>query len=76
MVARTFRQATCAVCGSDLSRVNFPAIHLERCERAAARVAEMHQVPLSMVVGRPTLRARIRLWIQTTFGIASRGAAE
>lgn len=35
LVARTFRQATCLWCGASLARVEFPAIHLERCERLA-----------------------------------------
>ena len=70
-VARTFRQATCAECGADLSRVDFPAIHLNRCEELAKARTAAAEVREEVSAG-PGLAARfLRL-----LGIQTRGAAE
>jgi hypothetical protein len=72
MVARTFRQARCAECGTDLSRVEFPAIHLDRCERLAeARRLERELATPPGPAG-PSLRQRLTGWL----GLTTRGAAE
>ena len=69
-VARNFRQATCAECGADLSRVDFPAIHLDRCERLAVARASAIATPPEPTG--PTLMQRIAGWL----GLTTRGAAE
>lgn len=73
-MARTFRQATCATCGADLSRVDFPAIHLQRCERLAAERASAAKA-VEIAIPRP---ARASMWdaLRRLAGMATRGAAE
>lgn len=73
MVARTLPQAHCPHCGSSLARVEFPAIHLDRCQKAR-QVADAHQVPFGLVIRPPrrSLWQRLVGWLGTT----TRGAAE
>lgn len=71
-MARTFRQATCATCGADLSRVDFPAIHLSRCERVAAERAAATDPSQFLEPAAPSLGQRML----RRLGMATRGAAE
>lgn len=69
-MARAYPQAHCPRCGASLARVDFPAKHLDRCERLASAATDV-------VAEQPTRPAVsfLRRLIDRT-GIYTRGAAE
>ena len=68
-IARTFPQATCDVCGADLSRVTLVSVHVARCQ-ARAR-AEQAAASVPPVQAAPSILDRLR----GAVGIHSRGAS-